>query len=124
MVGPKVIGNRRGKIRLGCLIWTLLGLSGGYVAFEYGKVYWIWFSARQQIEQHAGFAGQLEDSAILRRVVETVTELDLPPQARQVRLWRVEGPRGLRIALSYVESVDLLFTKRDIELSIEVSRSF
>ena len=124
MVRLPLARNRRGKIRIGCLIWVLLGLVVGYVGFEYARVYQAWFAARQDVEDLVAFAGQLEDEAIRRRIVERMVFLDLPPQARQVRLWRVERPRGIRVALSYADSVNLVFTKRAIELSIEVGRSF
>ena len=76
------------------------------------------------IQQQISFVGQIADNAIRQEIQNKAREMGLPPGAQRVGLTRTQRPRAIRITIAYAEPVNLLFTKTEIPVRIQISRGF
>ena len=116
--------DRLGKVKIGLLLWLIVLAAVGYYGIEIGGVYWRRFKLEEAVVQKLGFAGQLTDEGIHQQLVDEIAGMGLPQEARRVRLVRTPPPRALHVSISYVETVDLLFTTKQIPISVDIRRSF
>jgi hypothetical protein len=105
------------------MLWFIVLAAVGYYGMEIGGVYWRRYKLEETVVQNLTFAGQLTDEAIHRRVLEEVDAMDLQ-LTTGVQFVRTDSPRALRVSISYVETANLLFTKKRFPMSIEVQRAF
>jgi hypothetical protein len=116
--------NRSGKVKLALLLWLIVFAAGGYLGIAIGGVYWRRYKLEETVTQDLSLAGHSTDEAIHQRILDHVAGMSLPVTARDVRFARTDGPRMLRVSISYVETVNLLFTTKEFPMSVEVRRSF
>jgi hypothetical protein len=119
-----VTNNRSGRISLSFLFLALVVAAGLYYGIEYGSVYIRHWKFEDAVKQHVSFAGQLTDEAIRQKVLDDAVGMELPPQARNVRLVRTQSPRVLQVSIAYSDSLNLLFAKKEVSFTIDVRREF
>ncbi len=119
-----VARDRSGKLKKGLLLWLIALTAVCYFGVEIGGVYWRRYKLEETVKQELGFAGQRTDQAIHQRLLDEVAAMDLPTTAQYVRFFRTDRPRALNVSISYVETVNLLFTTMKFPVSIEVRRRF
>lgn len=124
MPPPSRAMGRSGNVKGALLLLLIVLAAVAYYGIEIGGVYWRRYKLEDTVVQDLTFAGQLTDEAIHQRVLDDVLAMDLPLTARNVQFVRSDGPRTLRVSISYVETANLLFTKKQFPMSVEVRRSF
>ena len=116
--------GRSGGVK-GALLLLLIVLAAiSYYGIEIGGVYWRRYKLEETVVQQLSFAGQLTDEAVHQHVLEEVHAMGLPITDGNVRFVRTYNPRALRVSISYVETANLLFTKKRFPMSVQVQRSF
>lgn len=120
----RMLNNRAGKAKIGCVIWLVLLAAAAFAAKEFGGVYLRRLKLEDFMQRQAAFAGQSSDEAIRQRIVQEVVTMGLPPEARRVMLVRVQGPRAIRISVRYTDTANLLVTTVRVPVSLEVRRAF
>ena len=123
-MAPSRLKDRSGKGKIALLLWLIVLGSLGYCAFGFGGVYWRKYRLEEAITRDLSSAGQLVDETIRQRVLQHVSEMNLPIAAGGFQFARTESPRGIRIMISYVETVNLVFTEKRIPVSIDFVRPF
>jgi hypothetical protein len=116
--------GRSGTVKAALLLWFIVLAAIAYYGMEIGGVYWRRYKIEETVAQHLSFAGQLTDEAIHQQVLDEIAAMDLPVTDGNVRFVRTDSPRALRVSISYVETANLLFTKKQFPMSIEVQRAF
>ncbi len=116
--------DRSGKVRPALLLLLIVLAALGYYGFEIGGVYWRQYKLEDTVARELSFAGHTVDETIHQRVLEYIAAKNLPLSARDVRFARTDAPRTLRVSISYVETVNLLFTEKKFPMSVEVQRPF
>lgn len=116
----RLLRNRRGMGRTGCLFWILLLVAGAYFGVEIGTVYLRYWRLVDEMRTQAQFAPSLTDETIRRRLLRKVEELGLPPEARAFTIRRSIRPREIRIFTSYEETVEFPFYRRTLAFNPEV----
>lgn len=124
MAAPSRLKNSSGKIRIATLVWLLVISAAGYYGIAIGSVYWGRYKLQELVVRDLSSAGQMADATIRRQMMEHISELNLPITSRSVRFARTSGPRALRVSISYVETVNLLFTTREFPMSVQITRPF
>ena len=116
--------GRSGGVK-GALLLLLIVLAAiGYYGIEIGGVYWRRYRLEETVVQQLSFAGQLTDEAVRQHVLDEVHAMGLPITDGNVQFARTDNPRALRVSISYVETANLLFTKKRFPMSVEVQRAF
>jgi hypothetical protein len=118
------LSSRAGKSRLGTLLFLVVIAAACYYGFVVGGVYWRRYRLDDIVTRELSFAGQLADQSIHQRVLERIAETKLPISTRNVRFSRSSSPRALRVSISYVETVNLLFTEKEFQMSADYERPF
>ena len=116
--------NVSGRIKLSTAFWLLLLAAGVYTGLAFGAVYWHKYQVTDIMQRELGFAGQRTNEAIRERLVLEIAELNLPRQAQQVRLVQTSSPRALVATTTYVDTVNLLVTKRAQRVTVEARRIY
>ena len=116
--------NRSGKVKVALLLWLIVIAAAVYYGVEFGGVYMRRYKLVDTVEQQLGFAGQLANQAISQRIQEKMAEIGLPPEARRFRLVETQRPRMLQFSVTYSETLNLLFTTKQWQVSIEKRRSY
>ena len=118
-----LVSNRGGTMKITSIILLLLVVAGVYVAYAFGSVYWRRYALTDAVDGQLAFAGQLADETIRQQIVSKIATMNLPPAASRVRMSR-SGARTLQLAISYTETVNLLFTRREIPISVTRRRTY
>jgi hypothetical protein len=124
VAAPSRLKGRSGKVRPMILVWLIVLGALGYCAFEFGGVYWRKYTLEETVTRDLSSAGQIADETIRQTVLGHIAAMHLPSNKRSVRFARTDAPRALRVSVSYVETVNLFFTKKDIPISVEFARPF
>ena len=111
--------NARGMSRLGCLFTLLLVATGLYYGVNIGGVYLKYYRLVDEMRTQARVAPSIDDGTIRRRLLRTVDQLNLPPEARSVTIRRTQRPREIRISTTYQDTLVLPFYKYAITLTPE-----
>lgn len=120
MVTPKRQTDwQAGKSRVGCLLSLLVLILVVYSAVNVGTVYYRYWRLLDEMKTQARMAPGLEDDVIRRRILSQIEELDLPQEARQLRIRRTARPREIRIITSYPDTLVFPFYKYPIRLNLE-----
>jgi hypothetical protein len=118
------VNDRSGKVKLVALIWLIAIGIVLYLGIQFGGVYMRKYKLEETVDRELGFAGQRVDDTIRQRLTEYIAAMHLPPAASRFQFARVDGPRALQFSVSYVETVNLIFTKKDLRISINRRRPF
>lgn len=124
MLAPSRLKDRSGRGKIALLLWLILLGALGYCAFGFGGVYWRKYRLEETITRDLSSAGQLVDETIGQSVSQHVSEMNLPIASGGFRFARTESPRGLRVMISYVETVNLVFAEIEIPVSLDFFRPF
>jgi hypothetical protein len=110
----RLLGNRRGKSRLGCLIWLLVLSMAVYYGWGIGQHYLAYYQMLDEMQVQARVAKDLDDNVIHRRLSLKAEELDLPAEARLVVIRRLERPREVVITTSWQVFLEVPFYTRRV----------
>jgi hypothetical protein len=115
--------NRAGRIALGKLVMLVVVAGAVYCAYAFGKVYWHKYALRDEMDRQLSYAGQLADETIRQGLVKAAAEMHLPVSPDRIQVSRTDA-RTIQASVRYTETVNLLFTKKRIPVSIEEHRSY
>lgn len=118
-----LIHDRTGKMKLTSIVLLLVVVAGVYVAYAFGGVYWRRYTLTDAVDGQLSFAGQIADETIRAQLLSKIAGMNLPPAASRVRMSR-SGARTIQVTIAYTETVNLLFTKKDIPVSITRRRTY
>ena len=124
MKTSSILKGRSGKVKITSLILLVLLIAAGYYGFAIGGVYWRHYRLDDTVARDLSFAGQLADQSIHQRVLDHIAEMNVPIRPSDVRFTRTSSPRGLRVSISYTETVNLLFAEREFPMKVEIERPF
>ena len=104
--------NKRGVTRIGCLFSILLMVVVTYFGLPIAGMYVRYYRMENEMQTQARFAPSIDDGTIRRRLLQTIDNLRLPVQARQLRIRRIARPREIIISTSWEENIVLPFYTR------------
>jgi len=110
------------KIRI--LVLVLILGAAAYYGNEIGGVYWRKYRLADAVDGQMSFVGQRSDEGIRARILQDIEHMNLPPAARRFTFVRNQQAHQLQFSTSYSETVNLLFTKREISLKVNRARRF
>jgi hypothetical protein len=115
------VRNRRGKTRLGCLFSLMIAATVGYYGVDVGDILFKRWQLIEEMKAQAGFATNIDDVAIRRRLVRKIESLGIPNAARSnLRIQRTYRPREIIISTAYEVTFILPFTTRADTLNLEI----
>jgi len=115
--------NQSGKVKISSLILLVTVAAGVYYGLQFGGVYWRRYRVSDAVDGQLAFTGQIADETIRAQLVAEIGKMHLPPAASRVRLVRIP-PRTIEVSISYTETVNLLYTKKQIPVSIKERRTY
>ncbi|MBI4421321.1 MAG: hypothetical protein HY560_10885 [Gemmatimonadetes bacterium] len=101
--------DRRGKVNTGCLLLLLALAVVAYYGVGIGSAYFNYWQMESEMRSQARLAPGLTDEVITRRLVARAQELGLPPEARRIRIRRIERSRQIVITTSWPQRLELPF---------------
>ena len=93
------------------------------MGFAFGRVYYRRYAITDKVDGQLAYAGQLADETIEKQLKDQIAALHLPPAASRFRITR-SGARTLQVKIAYTDTVNLLFTKKEIPVSITRRRTY
>jgi len=99
------LGNKPGKMRLGCLLSIFVLVAGIYVGIDVLEVYWRYYRLQDYVKEQAGFAPIISNDVIRRRLVAYSDTLGVPVAARAWDIRRSASPREITVSAQYQDSV-------------------
>ena len=116
--------NRRGGGALGCLVPLLIVVIIGYFAAHASDAGLRYYRFRDAMQQEARFAHQPRrtDDRIKERMRAMADSLDLPSEARDIRVRRTET--RIQISADYSETIDFLVFSKRFDFHPSAERSF
>jgi hypothetical protein len=108
-----------GKSRAGCLLTLLVVILVTYYGFGIGQVYYRYWRLKDEMRTQARLAPGIDDDTIRRRLQHKVEELELPEEARRLRIRRTARPREINITTTYQDTLNLPFYRYPLTLTIE-----
>ena len=116
-------GNQAGKVKITTVILLVVIAAAVYCGWAFGGVHWRRYSVSEAMEAQLAYAGQVADETIRAQIAEEIASMNLPPEASRIRFGRT-GARTIEVSISYTETVNLLFTTKDIRVSVTRRRTF
>ena len=114
------LDDERGATRTGCLFFVLVVVAVVYFGHPVASMYIRYFRMENEMQTQARFAPSIDDGAIRRRLLQTIDDLGLPPEARRLRIRRTSRPREIIISTSWEETIVLPFYTRVQRFAPEV----
>ncbi len=112
MVKPRRVLGKRGVTRTGCLFSILLLMALTYFGLPVAGMYIRYYRMKNEMQTQARFAPSIDDGTIRRRLLQTIDNLGLPMEARQLRIRRINRPREIIISTTWQETIILPFYTR------------
>lgn len=112
--------NRRGAGTLGCLFTLLLFAGSLYYGLPVGNSYWRYTKLRDEMRTTVRFAQTIADDQMVRQLLLMVDQLQLPREARRIRVTRNPASRRIMIQTAWTEQLVLPFTVREIRYNPRV----
>ncbi len=112
MVKPRRVLGKRGVTRTGCLFSILLLMAVTYFGLPVAGMYIRYYRMKNEMQTQARFAPSIDDGTIRRRLLQTIDNLGLPMEARQLRIRRINRPREIIISTTWQETIILPFYSR------------
>ena len=109
--------NQRGEGKLKAIIYTLILITGVYVAIKIVPVYVAEYQLKDKMTEQARFAvvNRYTEDQIRDLIYKVVQDLDIPAKREDIKV--ANTGRGLNISLTYTVPVDLMFYKTDLTFS-------
>ena len=114
------LDDERGATRTGCLFFVLVVVAVVYFGIPIAGMYIRYYRMENEMQTQARFAVNISDGTIRRRLLQTVDDLGLPPEARRLRILRTSRPREIVISTSWEETIVLPFYTRVQRFAPEV----
>jgi hypothetical protein len=114
------LGNRSGKVKLGCLLTIALLAAGVYVSIVNVPTYISYWAMKDEMNTQAQFAVNLDDETIRRRLRAKADELQLPAEARRIAIRRRSRPREIVISTQWDVTLNLLLVQVPLTFRPEV----
>ncbi|MFB3069247.1 MAG: hypothetical protein ACE1ZF_00995 [Gemmatimonadales bacterium] len=83
-----------------------------YFGLPVAGMYVRYYRMKNEMQTQARFAPSIDDGTIRRRLLQTIDNLGLPVEARQLRIRRINRPREIIISTSWQETIILPFYTR------------
>ncbi len=112
MVRSRRVLCERGVTRTGCLFSILLLMAVTYFGLPVAGMYVRYYRMKNEMQTQARFAPSIDDGTIRRRLLQTIDNLGLPVEARQLRIRRINRPREIIISTTWQETIILPFYTR------------
>ncbi len=112
MVRSRRVLGERGVTRTGCLFSILLLMAVTYFGLPVAGMYVRYYRMKNEMQTQARFAPSIDDGTIRRRLLQTIDNLGLPVEARQLRIRRINRPREIIISTTWQETIILPFYTR------------
>ncbi len=109
MVKHRHVLGKRGVTRTGCLFSILLLMAVTYFGLPVAGMYVRYYRMKNEMQTQARFAPSIDDGNIRRRLLQTIDNLGLPVEARQLRIRRINRPREIIISTTWQETIILPF---------------
>ena len=109
--------NQRGEGKLKAIIYTLILITGVYVAIKIVPIYVAEYQLKDKMTEQARFAvvNRYTEDQIKDLIYKVVQDLDIPAKREDIKV--ANTSRGLNISLTYTVPVDLMFYKTDLTFS-------
>lgn len=107
--------NRRGAMKIGCVLKLVLFGVICYVGAKIGLVYWNFYNYQDTMVAQARFADSFTDDHIRKRLIAKADSLGLPAEASVITIER--RGRHISIAADYNELVKLPLHVRTFQFS-------
>ncbi len=91
-----------GKVKLGCLLTTVVFIAAVYYGIDYVGVRLKAYRMQDEVNEQASFASVIDDVTIRNRLVEQADKLGIPLGPRQWEIRRSRNPEGRRIIINGV----------------------
>ncbi len=114
------LDDERGVTRIGCLFLVLVVVAVVYFGIPIAGMYIRYDRMENEMQTQARFAPSIDDGTIRRRLLQTVDDLGLPPEARRLSIRRISRPREIIISTSWEETIVLPFYTRVQRFAPEV----
>ncbi|MDZ4673373.1 MAG: hypothetical protein SGI84_02900 [Gemmatimonadota bacterium] len=105
---------RRGASTVGCLFTLALFTSSLYFGLPIGHSYWRYTRMVDEMRTTVRFAQTIADEQMVRQILLMVDQLELPREARRIRVTRNPTTRRIAIQTAWTETLALPFITRDI----------
>jgi len=109
--------NQRGEGKLKAIIYTLILITGVYVAIKIVPVYVAEYQLKDKMTEQARFAvvNRYTEDQIRDLIYKVVQDLDIPAKREDIKV--ANTGRGLNISLTYTVPIDLIFYKTELTFS-------
>lgn len=108
------LSDRRGSSTVGCLFTLALFASSLYFGLPIGHSYWRYTRMVDEMKTTVRFAQTIADEQMVRQILLMVDQLELPREARRIRVTRNPTTRRVAIQTAWTETISLPFMTRDI----------
>lgn len=115
--------GRSGKMKVSSMVLLLVLVAAAYYGFVFSRVYWRRYSLTDKVDGQLAYAGQLADETIEQQMKAQIAKMHLPPAASRFRITR-SGARTLQVRIAYTDTVNLLFSKKEIPISVTRRRTY
>jgi len=105
------------------MILLIVVVAGLYYGFIFARVYWQRYSLTDKVDGQLTYAGQLADATIEQQLKAQIAKMHLPPAASRFRITR-SGARTLQVRIAYTDTLNLLFAKKEIPISVTRRRTY
>jgi hypothetical protein len=116
--------NESGGVKFRLLVVALVLSAIAYYGTVLGSVYWRAYRFGGAVEEQLSFVGQRADEGMRQYILKEIDDIGLPPEARRFTLVRNQRTRSLEFSDSYTETVNLLFTQKEISFKVTRSRRY
>ena len=114
------LGNRSGKVKLGCLITLAVLAAAIYISLVNVRTYINYWAMKDEMNTQAQFAVNLDDETIRRRLSAKADELRLPAEARRITIRRRSRPREIIISTQWNVTLNRLVVRLPLTFRPEV----
>jgi len=115
--------GRAGKMKVSSMVLLLVLVAAGYYGFIFARVYMRRYSLTDKVDGQLTYAGQLADETIEQQLKAQIAKMHLPPAASRFRITRA-GARTLQVRIAYTDTLNLLFTKKEIPIVVSRRRTY
>jgi hypothetical protein len=109
--------RQRGEGKLKAVIYTVILVTGVYVAFKLVPLYVADYQLKDKMSEQARFAvvNRYNEEQIRDIIYKTVQDLDIPAKREDIKV--VFTNHGIRISVDYTSPLDLTFYKTALNFS-------
>ena len=109
-----------GEGRLGCIIWVVILLLCGLIAYKALPVKLNATQLYDYMDDQARFGARVSSSTLKARVLKRAQDLDLPVKASDIKVSKTGGV--IRMQCTFTVPVDILGFTYDWDFNLEVDR--